>query len=94
MDWWFWVGPKTSLPNIKREFRKWNATYGFRFSHDGVEAAAGEQVVVAFTYEGLKTWMDLWKPGQPFPAGLICDESSRLKNAGDNAPRPPSGSRT
>ena len=20
---WFWIGPKTSLPNIKREFRKW-----------------------------------------------------------------------
>ena len=24
VDWWFWVGPKTSLPNIQREFRKWH----------------------------------------------------------------------
>ena len=26
--------------------------------------------------------MEQWKPGQPIPAGLICDESSRCKNAG------------
>ena len=35
-----------------------------------------------FTYEGLKTWVDQWKPGMPIPAGLICDESSRCKNSG------------
>jgi SNF2 family DNA or RNA helicase len=69
IDWWFWVGPKTSLPNIKREFRKWN----FPFDRFNVEF---------FTYEGLKLWVDEWKPGQPFPAGMICDESSRCKNSG------------
>ena len=68
VDWWFWVGPKTSLPNIQREFRKWQ----FPFPQFRVEF---------FTYEGLKTWLDQWKPGQPLPAGLICDESSRCKNA-------------
>ena len=69
VDWWFWVGPKASLPNIKREFRKWH----FPFERFNVEF---------FTYEGLKTWVEQWKPGQPIPAGLICDESSRCKNAG------------
>ena len=34
VDWWFWVGPKTSLPNIKREFRKWNSAI-FRLAQDG-----------------------------------------------------------
>jgi SNF2 family DNA or RNA helicase len=69
VEWWFWVGPKTSLPNIKREFRKWN----FPFDKFNVEF---------FTYEGLKTWVDQWKPGQPIPAGMIADESSRCKNSG------------
>lgn len=23
-SYWYWIGPKTSLPNIRREFRKWN----------------------------------------------------------------------
>jgi hypothetical protein len=82
INWWFWVGPKTSLPNIKREFRIWESVYKFRLAHDGVEPELDERVVVAFTYEGLKTWVDQWKPGQPLPAGLICDESSRCKNAG------------
>jgi SNF2 family DNA or RNA helicase len=82
VEWWFWVGPKTSLPNIKREFRKWESTYQFRMAKDGVEPVAGERVVVAFTYEGLKIWLDTWKPGDPFPAGMICDESSRCKNSG------------
>ena len=41
VDWWFWAGPKTSLPNIKREFRIWS----FPFDRFNVEF---------FTYEGLK----------------------------------------
>ena len=68
VDWWFWIGPKTSLPNIKREFRIW----GFPFNRFNVEF---------FTYEGLTRWVDEWKPGQQFPAGMVCDESSRCKNA-------------
>ena len=69
VEWWFWIGPKTSLPNIKREFRKWQ----FPFEKFNVEF---------FTYEGLKTWMEQWRPGQPIPVGLIVDESSRCKNSG------------
>lgn len=65
---WYWVGPKTSIPNIKREFRIW----GFPF----------ERIAVEFlTYEGLVRRMDEWKPGDPMPQGMIVDESSRVKTA-------------
>ena len=81
VDWWFWVGPKTSLPNIKREFRKWESEFVLRLSSEGVDAEPGRKVCVLFTYEGLKPWVEQWKPGQPLPGGLICDEASRLKGA-------------
>lgn len=65
MEWW-WVGPKTSLPNIQRELRKW----GF-----------SSLIHVEFmTYEGMTHRMDEWKPGDPIPQGVIYDESSKLKN--------------
>lgn len=63
---WWWVGPKTSIPNIKREFR----IFGFPF----------ERIQVEFlTYEGLVKRMDEWRPGDEIPEGVVCDESSRLK---------------
>lgn len=66
---WYWIGPKTSLPNIRREFKKW----GFNF--DG-------QIHVEFlTYEALVRIMDEWKSGDFIPQGVIFDESSRLKGA-------------
>jgi len=65
---WWWAGPKTSLPNIKREFRKWR----FPFERFNIEF---------FTYEGLARKMDEWKPGDPLPQGVFGDESSRLKTA-------------
>ena len=74
VEWWFWVGPKTSLPNIQREFRKWH----FPFDRFNVEF---------FTYEGLTRWVDEWKPDMPLPAGLVCDESSRCKNASSQRSR-------
>lgn len=64
---WWWVGPKTSLPNIRREFRKWG------FEPDGI--------VELMTYEELVRRMDEWKPGDFLPQGIIFDESSRLKGA-------------
>ncbi len=64
---WWWAGPKTSLPNIQREFRKWN----FPFDQFNVEF---------MTYERLVRRMDEWKPGDPIPYGFIGDESSKLKN--------------
>ncbi len=63
---WFWVGPKTSLPNIKRELRKW----GFDPTTATIEF---------MTYERLVRIMDDWVPGNPLPQGVVFDESSRLK---------------
>jgi len=64
---WWWVGPKNSLGNIQREFRRWQFPF--------------DQFVMEFmSYEGMTRRMDEWKPGDPIPGGMICDESSKLKN--------------
>jgi hypothetical protein len=60
---WWWVGPKTSIPNIKRELR----IFGFPGS------------VEFMTFEGLVRRMDEWKPGDLVPEGVVFDEASRLK---------------
>lgn len=67
---WWWVGPKTSLPNIRREFKKW----GFDAEARGIE-------IVFMTYDSLVTRMDEFEEGHDFPQGVIFDESSRLKGA-------------
>ncbi len=66
VDHWFWIGPKTSLPNIQREFAMW----GFD------ETCA---TIDYMTYERLVRIMDEWKEGNPLPGGVIFDESSRCK---------------
>jgi hypothetical protein len=63
---WYWIGPKTSLPNIQREFRKW----GFDETTATIEH---------MTYERLVRTMDDWVPGNPIPQGVIADESSKCK---------------
>jgi SNF2 family DNA or RNA helicase len=63
---WLWVGPKSSLTNIEREFRKW----GFDIAAAGVEMLSYEQLVKR---------ADEFQPGDSVPLGLIFDESSRLK---------------
>ena len=65
-DWW-WIGPKTSLPNIKREFRIWSLDPSVN--------------VEMMTYEALVRIMDEWKPGDPVPQAVAADESSRCKGA-------------
>ena len=70
---WWWVGPKSSLPNIRREFAKW----GFDFS--------GPIRIEFITYDELTRRMDQWKPENALPQGVIFDESSRLK--GDTSQR-------
>lgn len=68
---WWWVGPASSLPNMKREFRKW----GFDYASLGIR-------IELMTYEEMTRRVDAWKPGQDeLPQGLILDESSRLKGA-------------
>ena len=63
----WWAGPKTSIPNIKREFRLW----GFPFDRIQVEF---------LTYEGLVRLMDEWDGSQTLPRFFVADESSRCKN--------------
>lgn len=63
---WFWVGPKSSLPNMDREFRKW--------SYQGPE-------IKWMTYEGLVKWVREYVPGDPIPGGIVGDESSKCKTA-------------
>ena len=70
---WWWVGPKSSLPNIKREFIKWS----FNFN--------GPIRIEFITYEELTRRVDEWQVGTELPQGVIFDESSRLK--GDTSQR-------
>lgn len=64
---WYWVGPKSSLPNMRIEFRMW----GFDFD--------GDIQIEFMTYEHLVKLMDNWVEGDPIPQGVIFDESSRMK---------------
>ncbi len=64
---WWWIGPKTSLPNIRREFRRWNLDPTLH--------------VEMMNYEALVRIMDEWESGTPIPQGVVGDESSRLKGA-------------
>ncbi len=63
-DWW-WVGPKSGLAAVEREFEKWNLQIQPRM----------------MTYERLRIEMERWTPGDPAPIGVIFDESPRLKTA-------------
>lgn len=76
---WYWIGPKTSLPNMEREFKRW----GFlgTFTTEDSDLPTTGLRVLAMTYEGLVRRMNEWKPGDVVPRGLICDESSRCKTA-------------
>jgi len=64
---WWWIGPKSGLYAIEREFKKWNIS-----SNLDIEI---------MTYEGLVKRMSLWKSGDKAPMGVFMDESSRLKTA-------------
>lgn len=66
VDWWIWAGPAKSIPNMKREFRLWEYNDAAKISF--------------VSYDKLKRIVDEWKPGDPLPQGLVCDESSRCKN--------------
>lgn len=68
VEWWYWVGPAKSIPNMKREFRLWG------FDHSKIQ-------VDFMSYERLKRVMDEWKEGDPLPRGFIMDEASRVKTA-------------
>ena len=65
INFWWWVGPLKSLPNIKREFRRWSLD-------PRVE-------VLMLNYEALPKLMEEWTTDKQVPQGLICDEASRCK---------------
>ena len=68
VEWWYWVGPASSIPNMQREFRMWG------FDHSKIQ-------IDFMSYERLKRVMDEWKEGDPLPRGFIMDEASRAKTA-------------
>ena len=61
----YWIGPKTSLPNIKREFKLWGLPSRIRVEY--------------FTYEGFVRVVDEWS-SEELPRFVVFDEASRLKN--------------
>jgi len=63
-DWW-WIGPKSAIAAVEREFDKWGLRVQPRL----------------MTYDRLRIEIERWEPGQPAPRGVIFDESSRLKTA-------------
>jgi len=64
-DFW-WIGPKSGLRAVEREFHKWGL--------EGVD-------LELMTYEALLSKMKNWVPGTLPPHGVVFDESSRLKNS-------------
>jgi hypothetical protein len=61
-DWWF-VGPKSAIKAVEREFVKWDCKVTPKM----------------LTYQGLVKIVKEWRSGDPAPHGVIFDESSRLK---------------
>ncbi len=64
---WWWVGPKSGLYAVEREFKKWEINPNLE--------------IELMTYEGLVKRMGLWKPGDLAPMGVVFDEISRAKTA-------------
>jgi len=62
----YWVGPKTSLPNIKREFKMWEFPSSIHVEY--------------FTYEGFVRVVDEWDDSKELPKFVVFDEASRCKN--------------
>ncbi len=66
-DTFWWVGPKSALKAVEREFDKWGLSSDINLE--------------LMTYERLRSIMKGWKDGDVPPPGVIFDESSRIKSA-------------
>jgi len=64
---WWWVGPKSGLYAVEREFKRWEVNSNLE--------------IELMTYEGLVKHMSMWKSGDPAPMGVVFDEISRAKTA-------------
>ena len=64
---WLWIGPKSSLVNVKRELNRWQLA---------------EYVdLEMMSYEAFTKWVSNFNPNeQEIPFGLLCDEASKLKS--------------
>jgi len=62
---WWWIGPKSSLYGIRKEFIKWGLDENI--------------CPVMLSYDGLKKKMREWKSGDPAPQGVIFDETQNIK---------------
>jgi len=65
-DWW-WVGPKSALAAVEREFEKWGFGHTLQIN------------LQMMTYERLRSTMKAWQDNDTPPPGVFFDESSRLK---------------
>lgn len=63
---WWWVGPRSGLYAVEREFKKWQIS-------DEID-------IEIMTYEGLVKRMKEWQSYNKAPMGVIFDESSRCKS--------------
>jgi SNF2 family DNA or RNA helicase len=64
---WWWVGPKSGLIAVEREFKRWEVSPNLEID--------------LMTYEGLVKRISMWKQGDKAPIGVIFDEISRCKSA-------------
>lgn len=64
---WYWIGPKVTLDNIRREFDIWGR--------------ASELHIQFGSYEWLTKHMNERDPAEPVFGGVIFDEASKLKTA-------------
>lgn len=62
---WLWVGPKSSLPNVRMEFADWGSKIIPRF----------------VSYNQLKEIVETWPPDTRFYMGVVFDECQKLKTA-------------
>ncbi len=65
-DNFWWVGPKSGLYAIEREFKKWEIDNSLN--------------IEIMTYEGLTKKIQNWHPDIVIPQGIVFDESHRLKS--------------
>src|SRR5574340_195682 len=63
---WWWVGPKSGLYAVEREFKKWKISPNLELD--------------IMTYEALVKRMTNWTDKDIIPMGIVFDESSRLKS--------------
>lgn len=60
---WLWVGPKSSLNNIRKEFQRWGSKIMPHF----------------INYHNLKSLVENWQPGRRVYQGIVFDEGQKLK---------------